>query len=351
MTRFDFSATPEHGGQLQAAVRRWNIPRAHWLDLSTGINPVPWPVPDIPPEVWHRLPEQDDGLEEIIRAWAGAPDSACCLPVAGSQAAIMALPAVRARLHGRGRVAVPVPGYREHGHAWSRAGFEVIGIPQDVLEQEDLSWLDSVDVVVWIQPNNPTGQILAPALLRAWHQRLQARAGWLIVDEAFIEGAPGFGLEPWAGGRGLILLRSLGKFFGLAGIRAGAVLAEAGLANQLACELGAWSVSGPTRYLMGKALADTGWQVDARARLQTERLRMEGLLKCAGLPSAGGTLLFQTVLHERAVDIEVGLARRGILVRSFDHPSALRFGLPPDELGWQRLSAALSELQRLNISH
>lgn len=350
MTAFDLPESPEHGGRLQAAIQRWGIPREQWLDLSTGINPVPWPVPAIPPEVWQRLPEPDDGLEEIIRCWAGAPERASCLPVAGSQAAIMALPSVRTRAHGVGRVAVPVPGYREHGHAWRRAGFEVVAIPEQATEQDDLTWLDSVDVVVWIQPNNPTGQLVDPARLLLWHQRLQARGGWLVLDQAFVEGEPGFGLEPWAGAPGLILLRSLGKFFGLAGMRAGAVLASPELTRALALELGPWTVSGPARYLMARALADSAWQVEARGRLQTSRLRMDGLLRTSGMPAATGTLLFRTIHHEKAAQIADELARRAILVRWFDEPSALRFGLPPDETGWQRLGGALSELTYL-IDH
>ena len=168
--------------------------------------------------------------------------------------------------------------------------------------------------------------------------------GWLVLAQAFIEGEPGFGLDPWAGAPGLIVLRSLGKFFGLAGLRAGAILTEPGLAHLLANELGPWTVSGPARYLMARALQDQGWQVEARASLQTARLRMDGLLRKHGMPSPTGTLLFRTVQHPRAADIADQLARRGILVRRFDAPAALRFGLPPDETGWQRLEGALSEL-------
>ena len=350
MTVFDGPELPEHGGRLNAAADRWGIPSEQWLDLSTGINPVPWPVPAIPAEVWQRLPEPEDGLEEIIRIWAGAPEHACCLPVAGSQAAIMALPAVRARMHGFGRVAVPMPGYREHGHAWRRAGFDVVAIPEQATMQAELAWLDSVDVVVWIQPNNPTGKLMDPARLRFWHERLRERDGWLVLDQAFIEGEPGFGLDPWTGAPGLIVLRSLGKFFGLAGLRAGAVLADPGLAREMSNELGPWTVSGPARYLMARALQDRAWQVEARASLQTARLRMDGLLRQYGMSSPTGTLLFRTVQHPRAADIADQMACRGILVRRFDAPVALRFGLPPDETGWQRLEGALSELTYL-IDH
>jgi cobalamin biosynthetic protein CobC len=333
---------PEHGGRLEAAARKWGIPRSQWLDLSTGLNPVPYPIPEIPMEVWQRLPEPDDGLEEIIRRWAGAPADAACLPVAGSQQAIMALPAVRKRLHGLGRVAVPTPGYREHGHAWQRADFDVVGISAEQALADDLSWLDSVDVVVWINPNNPTGQVLAPERLLAWRERLARRGGWLVVDEAFIEGLPDHRLDPWAGAANLVILRSLGKFFGLAGIRAGAVLLESGLAKQFNHELGPWPVSGPTRYLMKWVLVDEAWQANALIKQKEASNRLSALLEQHGLGVPSGTLLFQTVRHPRAAEIADRLARCGVLVRCFDSPEALRFGLPAEEASWRRLADALS---------
>ncbi|PSF13362.1 threonine-phosphate decarboxylase [Marinobacter fuscus] len=346
MTRFEPLQPPEHGGRLQAAAERWGIPREQWLDLSTGINPVPWPVPDIPPEVWQRLPEPDDGLEYIIRDWAGAPETACCLPVSGSQAAIMALPAVRARCYGPGRVAVPMPGYREHGHAWRRAGFEVVAIPPDAMESGDLAWLDTVDVVVWIQPNNPTGQVLAAEQLMAWHQRLQLRAGWLVVDEAFLMNGADQSLAARAGMPGLMVLKSTGKFFGLAGLRAGAIVADAGLIQAVSMELGPWSVSGPARYLMGKMLNDHHWQQQALQALRYSSQRLHGLLSGAGLGKSSGTLLFRYLRHPNAVDIRHQLARQGILIRLFERPSAIRLGLPGTESDWLRLQQALETVGR-----
>ncbi|GGC68321.1 threonine-phosphate decarboxylase CobD [Marinobacter halophilus] len=347
MMTFRSLESPEHGGRLQAAVQRWGIPREQWLDLSTGINPVPWPVPEIPPDVWQRLPESDGKLEQTIRAWAGAPDGAGCLPVAGSQAAIMALPMVRARLHGLGRVAVPIPGYREHGHAWARAGFEVLGISPERAAAQEVSWLDGFDVVVWIHPNNPTGQLLPPEHILAWWERLQQRGGWLVVDQAFIEGYSDHALDFRASVPGLIVLRSLGKFFGLAGARAGAVLAESALVKQLDWQLGPWPVNGPARYLMAWALADVYWQAGAVAKLQGDSLRLNTLLQASGFPDPSGTLLFRYVRISNASEIYEGLARRGILVRQFDSPPALRFGLPPDEAGWQKLTTLLEELSYL----
>jgi len=344
MMLFSVSESPEHGGRLQAAVQRWGIPREHWLDLSTGINPVAWPIPEIPPEVWQRLPEPDDELEPIIRAWVGAPEGAGCLPVAGSQAAIMALPMVRARLHGSGRVAVPVPGYREHGHGWARAGFEVSGIGPEQAATKDLSWLDRFDVVVWIHPNNPTGQLLAPEHLLAWCERLQQRGGWLVVDQAFIEGYSEHALDFRAGIPGLILLRSLGKFFGLAGVRAGAVFAAPSLIEQLGWQLGPWPVNGPARYLMARALADVDWQFEALNRLGGQSQRLHSMLLGAGLGSSQGTLLFRYLKHANARSLYDQMAGQGILTRLFDYPCAIRIGLPGTEADWDRLTGSLATI-------
>lgn len=332
----DTLAQPGHGGRLNAAVERWRIPRAQWLDLSTGINPTGWPIPAIPPEVWQRLPEADDGLETVIRQWAKFPSQAACLPVAGSQAAIQALP----RLRPTGRVAVPVPGYREHGHCWAAAGHEVLPLGLEDIDAQ----LDRLDVVVWIQPNNPTGQVLPAATLLDWQARLAHRGGWLVIDEAFI-GAPDVAsLAAHSGREGLIVLRSLGKFFGLAGVRAGAVIAWPELAAQLDGCLGPWAVSGPARYLMAAALKDLAWQAATAERLLEQSERLRRLLTRYGLGPWGGSNLFQYCPHHDASGLADALARRGILARRFDSPPALRFGLPGPEPEWARLEDALAGL-------
>lgn len=332
----------EHGGRLNEAAERWGIPRANWLDLSTGINPIGWPVPEIPAELWQRLPEADDGLEEVIRQWSGAPSSAACVPVPGSQAAIMALP----RLCKPCRVGIPVPGYREHGHSWRNAGHTVIPIGPEQTRCGasgcDDRWLDQLDVLVWINPNNPTGEIIPPSTLLRWHQRLQKRGGWLVVDEAFMDATPAFSLCPHAGRPGLIVLRSLGKFFGLAGVRAGAVLADSAVADALKRVLGPWPLGGPARYVMAQALSDTDWQLQARARLHRSAKRLREVLQAAGLTLAGGSALFLTVRADHPQLLADQLAEQGVLVRAFEQPGMLRFGLAAGENQWRMLEMALT---------
>lgn len=320
-----------HGGGIRQAAVRYAIPESDWLDLSTGINPHGYPAGEVPPEVWARLPERDDGLE------AAAADyyrTAALVPVAGSQAAIQLLPRLRSEI---ARVGILEPSYNEHARAWREAGHEVIPLDEDSIA--DL--VPGLDVLVLVNPNNPTGQRFDRADLLAWHATLAARGGWLIVDEAFMDVTPARGLAQDAPRAGLVVLRSLGKFFGLAGARVGFVVAAEELRTRLTARLGPWSLAGPSRWVAARALADRAWQVATRARLQADGKRLVDLLRAGGLEPAGGTALFQWCRVADPAGWQDHLGRQGILVRRFDAPGSLRFGLPGDEPEWQRLQRAL----------
>lgn len=321
----------EHGGRLLRAARKYGIPAEDWLDLSTGVSPFPWPVPELPASVWHRLPEDDDGLIETARAYYGAPD---LLPVAGSQAAIQALPHLRVP----SRVGVIAPGYAEHAHAWRRAWHEVATLPAGEL----LAQAHRFDVVVLIHPNNPGGERFTSGQLLDLHASVAARGGWLVVDEAFIDVEPDASLCAESAREGLIVLRSVGKFFGMAGARAGFVCASPLLLDALRERLGPWTLSGPSRHALRLALADEAWQASARPRLRAAGERLSGILRAAGLEPVGGCALFQWCHHADARALHEALARRGILTRLFDTPASLRFGLPADEAGFLRLRDALA---------
>ncbi|VVO60106.1 Histidinol-phosphate aminotransferase [Pseudomonas fluorescens] len=319
----------EHGGRLRKAAREYGIAEADWLDLSSGLAPWPFAVPDIPLRAWARLPETDDGLEQAACDYYGA---AQVLPVAGSQMAIQLLP----RLRRIGKVGVLSPCYAEHAEAWRRSGY----IVREVLEQEVDFFLDSLDVLVVVNPNNPTGLSLDPSRLLDWHAKLAQRGGWLVVDEAFMDNTPNLSLAPFTDQVGLIVLRSFGKFFGLAGVRLGFVLAERRLLKLLAEQVGPWAVSGPTRVVGQACLLDTEGHTRQRLRTEVASERLARLLAQQGFAPHGGCALFQWLITERAEALHEFMARRGILLRLFTHNSSLRFGLPADEADWARLAQA-----------
>ena len=319
----------EHGGRLRQAARQYGIAEADWLDLSSGLAPWPFDVPVIPLRAWARLPETDDGLEQAACEYYDAPH---VLPVAGSQMAIQLLP----RLRRAGKVGVLSPCYAEHAEAWRRGDY----IVREVLESEVDFFLDSLDVLVVVNPNNPTGLSLTPERLLEWHARLAQRGGWLVVDEAFMDITPQLSLAARTHLVGLIVLRSFGKFFGLAGVRLGFVLAERRLLKLLAEQVGPWAVSGPTRVLGQACLLVTAAHARQRLRCEEASQRLASMLTRHGFKPQGGCALFQWLITEQAQALHDFMAQRGVLLRLFTHNSSLRFGLPADDSEFLRLEQA-----------
>jgi cobalamin biosynthetic protein CobC len=242
------------------------------------------------------------------------------------------------------------PCYAEHAHAWRSSGFLV----REVVEHEVDYFLDSLNVLVVVNPNNPTGLMLSAEQLLKWHARLALRGGWLVVDEAFMDNTPGLSLAPYSHMPGLIVLRSFGKFFGLAGVRLGFVLAEARLLKLLRNEIGPWAISGPTRIIGQACLDDAEGHQAQRQRTDQASQRLLQLLARHGLAPQGGCALFQWVITPCAAQLHEFCAVRGILLRLFvsDDPlkCSLRFGLPRDEAQWQRLDTALLEFSQQSYS-
>lgn len=320
----------EHGGTLFAATREYGIAIEQWLDLSTGVSPVSYPVPAIPSPLWSRLPEEDDGLIEAACRYYGAVS---VLPVAGSQAAIQVLPCLRSPC----RVGIPQPAYAEHAQAWKSAGHQV----ETWTRQRGM---EGLDVLVLVNPNNPTGECFTVDTLLEFHHSLARKGGWLIVDEAFIDVTPELSLAAYSHQPGLIVLRSLGKFFGLPGARVGFALAESAVLHTLQEVLGPWSLTGPSRWIAQQALVDSAWHIGQRENLNVASKRLITILHKNSLAPDGGTALFQWVITPRAAEIHRKLAQQGIFTRLFARPQSLRFGLPGTETDWRRLADGLSEI-------
>jgi cobalamin biosynthetic protein CobC len=325
----------EHGGKLREAALRYG--GSDWLDLSTGLNPNGYPAPPLASNAWHRLPEHDPALLAAAQRCYRAPHM---LAVAGTQAAIQALP----RLRTASRVVVASPSYAEHLHHWQQHGHSTRAVPYLELDAA----VDATDVLVVCNPNNPTGELVPRATLLEWAHRLAMRGGWLVVDEAFADTDGVHSIADATQDPGLIVLRSVGKFFGLAGLRLGFVAAREDILAPLADMLGPWTVSGPAQQVARAALEDQAWQHGMLDSLRVSGARLQSLLAGHGIASAG-TALFQWWPEPRAEEFHEHMARRAIWVRLFREAArGIRLGLPPDEVGWQRLQQALNEWTKEN---
>ena len=326
-----------HGGDLDAASAQHGTHAEGWVDLSTGISPFPYPLPEIDPVVWHRLPSvaRMQTLRETALRCYGAGERAHVSLAPGAQALIDLLPHIGG---GRARVAVVSPTYSEHLRSWARDG-------HDVQEITALPNPADFDIVVLTNPNNPDGRLFARADLMALADDLGAREGVLIVDECFADVLPHRSLAAEAGHRALVILRSFGKFFGLAGMRLGFALGPARIIRRIDDLLGPWPVSGPAIEIAIKALGDNGWIEAARHRLVEASRRLDALAKQSGLAIAGGTPLFRLLESDNAFELHQRLATEGIWTRTFDYaPNWLRLGIPGSEASFERLERALATI-------
>jgi cobalamin biosynthetic protein CobC len=282
-------------------------------------------------DAWRRLPEDDDDLVAVAATYYRHPAP---LPLPGSQAAIRELP----RLFPPGRAVLPAPTYGEYAPAWRAAGHRVDEVAPARIDE----FAEGADVLMLCNPNNPTAARFSTSRLLALAAQLEAHGGWLVVDEAFADAEPAHSLTAHAGfaARNLIVLRSLGKFFGLAGARVGFCCADPAFNARLAERLGPWALAHPSRVAAMQALGDVAWQREQSLRLATANARLKTLLARHGLDSVAGGNLFRYAASGAAGHWHEHLARRGILVRRLTQPDALRFGLPGAESEWQRVERA-----------
>lgn len=332
----DALAPLAHGGDLNAARKLFPGAPEPFLDLSTGINPFPYayPIQDLRQEDFERLPEPADlkRLTECAATIYAAPSPENVVPGPGGQVLTM----LSAMLVPPGRAAVVGPTYAEHARTALLAGHEVTTV-------SDLAPLGDASLAVVVNPNNPDGRVFGKEELLRVAERQRGHGGVLVVDEAFMDAGPrNESLSLGVNDANVIVLRSFGKFFGLAGVRLSFVIAPRDLAERLRGSLGPWPVSGPALRVGLDALQDWDWIRDMRVSLANAARRLEELLASAGLEIVGGTELFCLVRGANAESLFERLGRAGIFVRRFaEEPSWLRFGLPGPEAHWRRLEDAL----------
>jgi cobalamin biosynthesis protein CobC len=318
----------EHGGNLDLALQHFGGRLEEWIDLSTGINRQPYPVPPLSPRHWTALPSRSEteALQEAALQAYGTRASVVAL--AGAQAAIQLLP----RLSPPGRARILAPSYNEYAAVLRAAGW-------DVADVADLESLAGADLAVVVNPNNPDGRRHEPGNLLA----LLSRVGRLVVDESFVDATPRLSLAPEAGRSRLLILRSFGKFYGLAGVRLGFALGNAADIDVLTGQAGPWPVSGIAIAIGRRALLDRDWAIKTSARLDRDSRRLDALVQSQGWTLIGGTPLFRLYDTGDAKAAQTKLAAALIWSRIFsERPGWLRLGLPGDDTEWARLAKALA---------
>lgn len=318
----------EHGGNLDLAQQRFGGRAEDWIDLSTGINRLPYPVDEIDAHHWQALPSRSE-IEALHQAAQHAyRTTAPILAMGGAQAAIQLLP----QLAPRSRARILAPTYNEYAPVLSAAGWEV----------EEVGALDALagaNLAIVVNPNNPDGRSYSPNDLLA----LLPRVDHLLIDESFVDAVPGLSLASEAGRPGLLILRSFGKFYGLAGLRLGFAIGHAADIGKLAAASGPWPVSGAAIAIGCRALRDDAWAKATSARLARDCDRLDEMAQGQGWRLVGGAPLFRLYETADARAAQERLARSQIWSRVFkQNPSWLRLGLPGVEAEWSRLAEALA---------
>lgn len=306
----------DHGGGLDAAMREFGGPRSQWLDLSTGINPIPYPMPELDSDVLTQLPDVHlfDNLADAARQFWDIPEGFGVIPASGASAFISLLP----RILSGSKFRVPHPTYNEH-----RASFEASG----------WTYCDNTpDVDIHVHPNNPDGTF-APS---------KSDAAWRIIDESFCDICPEKSFVPSISDTNIVL-KSFGKFWGLAGLRLGFLIAQPSLTIKIQEALGPWAVSGPSLAVGAKALLDFNWATETRARLKTDTQALNSFMTAHGANVIGGTDLFQLYAVDNAQAWQDRLASHQIWTRIFPYSeNYIRLGIPSAEQ-LIRLKAAFNE--------
>ncbi len=330
----------QHGGRLGAARAAYSQAPQPWIDLSTGINPRSYPAPRARGVVLNRLPDTGElaRLEAVAAGAFGVDDPGRVLATGGTEPALRLLPYV---LQANSAM-VAGPTYGSHADAWQSAGVATRVLPDSLLEE---SIADRTALIV-VNPNNPDGRLVGRERLQRWHDLLAARGGVLVVDEAFAEVVPEWSVAAVAGTpalQRLLVLRSFGKFYGLAGLRLGFVVGAPTILHRIRNAVGDWPVSVDALVAGLAGYADREWAERTRVQLARAARRLDELLRQHGFDIVGGTALYRLARAADAPARFERLAAAGILTRPFHHDSTLlRFGLPGSAEAWRRLRQALT---------
>lgn len=331
-----------HGGDLANAMALYGGATNEWLDLSTGISPWSYPIPAFDNHIWRELPAPHDDLMAAAASYYQCPPSEVTA-TPGSQLAIRLIPQL---IDHKQTVAIPLIGYQEHASAWKMAGHTVLRY-QNSDELFELTNSGAVNNAVVINPNNPTGELITSTLLKALSERL---SGLLLIDEAFSDLDNSHSRSDMAIESNTVVLKSIGKFFGLAGARIGFTLGTHPVVEKLKQLLSPWSIAAPSIALATLALNDTQWQTMQRTRIKEHAQKQRVIVSevAHSLPNSyycDQSLFFSIFAENQAItSLHTQLAEQKIWARLGDS----FVDTNQCQLNWLRLSLAADQLDRLS---
>jgi len=332
-----------HGGQLQQVAQQYNIPIEQWLDLSTGIAPLSYPIPPIMENVWQNLPQHNPELITNAKHYYQCKNVTV---TNGSQAIIKVLPALWQQKNSDSKhVYLPEFGYKEHAQAWRQAGYQLHFYSDNLPPENNII---SNSVLVIINPNNPTGKLFKRKTLVQYQQLMQKLKGLLVIDEAFIDviSSEQSMCSTTENGNTLVF-RSFGKFFGLAGIRIGFLIANKNWCSTFNEHLGPWQINGPAQVIAMYALKDVAWHQQQKLKLNALRKHQEALLwHVIGndiIADINGNDLFLTITFYQstiAEELYNLLCKQAVYVRLTDEKDKIRMGITT-QCGLEKLKKTL----------
>ena len=270
---------PLHGGDVETASKYFSIAKENWLDLSTGMNPLSYPVCELPQAIFEELPYVSAEFCSAVTKYYGMPN---WLAVNGSQSVIQSLPSV---LNEKQLFPILLPdfGYKEHQKHWQKtnelAFYSSLNEKKAISSIHEALGRNNQQHVLVINPNNPTAAMISAEQLLAIAERL-ADGAHLVVDEAFMDFSPECSLLKHEIPENVVVMRSFGKFFGLAGLRLGFVFSSnKEILHSIDERLGLWQVNNPAQFIANKALADEKWIKDRQAKIVIMKQAMHKLFQ------------------------------------------------------------------------
>jgi threonine-phosphate decarboxylase len=316
-----------HGGDLLTAEEMFGRPKAQFVDFSSNMNPFgPPPLAERAfRKAWEDIGKYPDpAVRELTRKLSvryGIPEESILVGNGAAELIDLSIRALAPQTVGIAR-----PSFTEYEEAVRKAGGRTVDIALSerhgfVLQADEAARAcERAEAMFLGHPNNPTGRLLSPEILR-----LLADSGrQILLDEAFIDFCPHEDrcsmIREAAGSDRLFVIRSMTKFYAIPGVRLGFVVAHPDRIRRMRELKVPWSVNGLAQEIGIAVLDDAAYAARTRAWLADERNWLAARLADLGLqvvPSDANFVLFSFPPDSgwTARKAQERLGRRGILIR------------------------------------